>query len=84
MKLTPFIVTEGSSNGAAQSDLSVLQVFPLQISHWDRLPVKLIPQLLIMCDCPCDHQNVLKQEHVQLLHIQRDLIDTGTDSCFVK
>lgn len=69
--LTALAVAEGSSDGSSEADLSVLQVFPLQISDGDGLLVKLIAQLLILGDGPGDHQHVLEQEHMQLLQRQR-------------
>lgn len=77
------MVAEGSSDGASQTHLSILQVFPLQVFQRDWLPVKLIPQLLILGNGPCDHQHVLKQEHMQLLQNEsmgRDLFVTEYSS----
>lgn len=65
--LTFVCVAEGASEGAAHPDVSVLQVLQHQILHWDWLPVNLEALALVPGDGAGQHQQLGKQEHMQLL-----------------
>lgn len=65
--LTFVCVAESASEGAAHSDISVLQVLQHQILHWDWLPVNLETLALIPGDVAGQNQQLSKQEHMQLL-----------------
>ena len=60
-------VAESASEGAAHSDVSVLQVLQHQILHWDWLPVNLETVALVPGDGAGQNQQLGEQEHVQFL-----------------
>lgn len=65
--LTFIRVAESASEGAAHSDVSVLQVLQHKILHWDWLPVNLETVALVPGDGAGQNQQLGEQEHMQLL-----------------
>lgn len=59
-------IAEGASEGAAHSDVSVLQVLQHKIVHWDWLPVNLETLALVPGDGAGQNQQLSEQEHMQL------------------
>lgn len=66
-RLTFVCVGEGTSEGAAHSDITVLKVFQYQMLHWDGLSVHLEAVALVPGDVAGQNQQLSEQEHVQLL-----------------
>lgn len=76
-------VAEGASEGAAHSDVSVLQVLQHQILHRDRLPVNLETLALVPGDGARQDQQLSEQEHMQLLRGHKHT-ETITTTALIK
>lgn len=64
---TSLVVAERPTQGAAQPDFSILQVFQQEVLHGDRLPVQLVAKLFIVSDGSSDHKHFLEQKNMQFL-----------------
>lgn len=62
--LTFVCIAESSSEGAAHSDVSILQVLQHEILHWDWLPVNLETVALVPGDRAGQDQQLGEQEHM--------------------
>lgn len=65
--LTFVCVAESSSEGAAHSDVPILQVLQHQILNWNWLPVHLEALALVSGDGAGQDQQVSEQEYMKLL-----------------
>lgn len=59
-------VAERPSEGAAHSDVSILQVLQHQVLHWDWLSINLEALTLVPGDGTGQNQQLGEQEHMQL------------------
>lgn len=67
LSLTFVCVAESASEGAAHSDVSILQVLQHKVLHRDWLPVNLETVALVPSDGAGQNQQLGEQEHMQLL-----------------
>lgn len=67
IRLTFVCVAESASEGAAHSDVSILQVLQHKILHWDWLSVNLETVAFVPGDRSGQNQHFGEQENMQLL-----------------